>query len=320
MADELTRAARALGIDDNEVRVLALLPLVAVAWADGEVQAAERKLILDLATQRYGLDDEARRILQSWLTYAPSEGYVRQGTDLMVRLVRAERIELELTDDHPFDAVLGDALSVAKAAGGMLGFRAVDASEQAALEAIGAAIADAHHHPADPEPPRTVVDGSTGTALPTYDGSEDDLDEEVTATIRAGDAPFKPASMTTLPPDDVDDGVFSADELAALSQYGRHQGGGSFVLLVGEVEVPYAIGDELVVGRAGDCDVVLATDARVSRRNTRVYREDDRTWVADLSSTNGTWVNGERVTERRLFGGEAVRIGTTVFTFRAADA
>src|SRR5262245_60895922 len=55
----------------------------------------------------------------------------------------------------------------------------------------------------------------------------------------------------------------------------------------------------LVVGRGSRCDVVLESDA-VSRRHARFEPRSDGWWVHDLDSTNGTYVNFERVVEQRL--------------------
>jgi pSer/pThr/pTyr-binding forkhead associated (FHA) protein len=70
---------------------------------------------------------------------------------------------------------------------------------------------------------------------------------------------------------------------------------------------------EVIVGRHSDADVRLPLPD-VSRRHCRfVWR--DGTWrVFDMNSLNGIFVNDERVTERVVRNGDAVRIGG--FTFR----
>ena len=65
----------------------------------------------------------------------------------------------------------------------------------------------------------------------------------------------------------------------------------------------------LVIGRRGECDVVLQDDA-VSGRHARISWDTDSWQVEDLHSTNGTFVNGRRVTQPvRLKTGDALRIG-----------
>ncbi len=51
---------------------------------------------------------------------------------------------------------------------------------------------------------------------------------------------------------------------------------------------------EVVVGRASDCQLVIAS-AAVSRRHARIRRENDRFILEDLGSSNGTLLNGERL-------------------------
>jgi hypothetical protein len=51
-----------------------------------------------------------------------------------------------------------------------------------------------------------------------------------------------------------------------------------------------------VVGRSGTADVHVA-DPEVSRRHALLWREAGATWIVDLGSANGTFLNGSRVTE-----------------------
>ena len=57
-----------------------------------------------------------------------------------------------------------------------------------------------------------------------------------------------------------------------------------------------------VIGRAGDVDVPL-DDAGVSRRHAEIHLADGRARVVDLGSTNGTFVDGERVSAGELRDG-----------------
>ncbi|MFL5815298.1 MAG: FHA domain-containing protein [Bdellovibrionia bacterium] len=74
--------------------------------------------------------------------------------------------------------------------------------------------------------------------------------------------------------------------------------------------------DEIFIGRGKDCDVVL-TDKKVSRKNTLIFRSGNLISVKDLGSVNGTYVNGKKVTEVVLSGGDKIRIGEAEFEFRA---
>ncbi|MGE3166636.1 MAG: FHA domain-containing protein [Planctomycetota bacterium] len=69
----------------------------------------------------------------------------------------------------------------------------------------------------------------------------------------------------------------------------------------------------LVIGRDSDCDVRFeqTRDLEVSGHHAEIRTGDDRTLtVADLGSTNGTWLNGKEVTdERPLASGDIVELG-----------
>jgi hypothetical protein len=75
----------------------------------------------------------------------------------------------------------------------------------------------------------------------------------------------------------------------------------------------------VTLGRLPECELALA-DTGVSRRHAEVRRGPDSTWlVADLGSTNGTKVNGLRISEaRRLQDGDEITVGSTSVRFEAA--
>jgi pSer/pThr/pTyr-binding forkhead associated (FHA) protein len=79
--------------------------------------------------------------------------------------------------------------------------------------------------------------------------------------------------------------------------------------------------DGASVGREPSSDLLLGWDNEVSRRHARFERAQDG-WVLveDGISTNGTFVNGERVSGRRgLNDGDTLRFGSTTMTFRSPE-
>jgi pSer/pThr/pTyr-binding forkhead associated (FHA) protein len=75
----------------------------------------------------------------------------------------------------------------------------------------------------------------------------------------------------------------------------------------------YDLSDEITVGRAPGCGVHVE-DAYTSNLHARVYRREGAVWVEDLGSTNGTWVNAEKINgPTRLGRGDLLQVGGTVF-------
>lgn len=74
----------------------------------------------------------------------------------------------------------------------------------------------------------------------------------------------------------------------------------------------YEIHDELTLGRGDGCSVHL-DDTFVSQRHARVFRHDDRYFVEDLGSTNGTFLNRSKVSSPAvLHRGDRLQVGRTV--------
>jgi hypothetical protein len=72
----------------------------------------------------------------------------------------------------------------------------------------------------------------------------------------------------------------------------------------------------LTIGRGSNNDIALPADEYASTRHVRFEPRRDGVWIEDIGSTNGTFVNGIRLTrERRLAPGDVVRIGETDLRF-----
>ncbi|WP_426957723.1 hypothetical protein [Muricoccus radiodurans] len=123
-----------LGVDSGTLAALSLVPLVAVAWADGTLEAREREAVLSAAHQS-GIDRQAPsyQLLQGWLASAPPPELLTAWSDYIratsSRLGADGRQALKLQ-------ILGRARRVAEAAGGLLGIGAVSAAEQAVLSRL----------------------------------------------------------------------------------------------------------------------------------------------------------------------------------------
>jgi len=77
--------------------------------------------------------------------------------------------------------------------------------------------------------------------------------------------------------------------------------------------------ERATIGRAIECDVVIASKS-VSREHTRLRKEGRRWFVEDLGSTNGTYLNGERVSgSLALLDGDILKVGDISFVFHDPD-
>jgi tellurite resistance protein len=124
-----------LGITPETADAFESLPLVEVAWADGEIDSQERQRVLDLATA-FGLDfgRPAHAQLELWLRRKPEDELFEAWYEFAA---------IGLAGPNPAASVrrvLESALEVANASGGALGFCTVSGSEHAAIERIRGAL------------------------------------------------------------------------------------------------------------------------------------------------------------------------------------
>lgn len=74
-------------------------------------------------------------------------------------------------------------------------------------------------------------------------------------------------------------------------------------------------GDVINIGRHAQCEIVL-NDVEVSRRHLKLSRIGSGWEIDDLGSTNGTWLNNQRITKQMLFPGDRIEIGQSEFVLR----
>src|SRR5262245_26154248 len=74
---------------------------------------------------------------------------------------------------------------------------------------------------------------------------------------------------------------------------------------------------QLTIGRGLNNDIILE-DTRVSRHHAQLRYRGRRFWVADLGSTNGTYVNGEQIEEQALRDNDVISLGGLELTFKEA--
>jgi hypothetical protein len=128
-----------LGMRANTIAALSLVPLIEVAWADGEIQDNERSAILQGAHGK-GLEQgsDGYELLQSWLRRKPDAGLL-EAWEAYIKALTGQ-----LNDEQNKllkNQIVGFAKMVAAAAGGFLGIGKVSASEEKVLARIDAAFA-----------------------------------------------------------------------------------------------------------------------------------------------------------------------------------
>ncbi len=70
---------------------------------------------------------------------------------------------------------------------------------------------------------------------------------------------------------------------------------------------------EYIIGRAPECDRVI-DNFKVSRKHCKLYRDGNSWFIQDLGSSNGTFVNGRRVTREAVQPRDIITVGGTPFT------
>ena len=127
------------GIEAETLAALTLIPLVAVAWANGTIETAEREAVLE-AAERSGVSkgEPPFELLEAWLAFRPPD-------TLMESWLGYARELRTLLSDEEREVVRNDiaerAFKIADAAGGIMGLGSrVSRAEKVVLEQIKDAI------------------------------------------------------------------------------------------------------------------------------------------------------------------------------------
>jgi diguanylate cyclase (GGDEF)-like protein len=123
-----------------------------------------------------------------------------------------------------------------------------------------------------------------------------------------------------VPPDDSErTRVTHVTELAANPEVGR-PGDACIVVIYGaELGRRVQLGTApFEIGRSSSNDLFIDQES-ISRHHARISFDGASYWIADLGSTNGTYVNDELVREQRLRDGDQVRIGRSILKFMTGE-
>ena len=133
---DVIRDLAELGFTPETVRLLPLIPVLEMAWAEGGVTAPERKLVIDVARAR-GVEEgsAADRQLTEWLDRQPDQSVYRRAGRLINALFESGA-QVNLTPDD----LLKYCEAIADASGGIFGIGRVSSEERATLGRIAGEI------------------------------------------------------------------------------------------------------------------------------------------------------------------------------------
>jgi hypothetical protein len=129
---ELIHELAGMGFTPDTVKLLPLVPVIEMAWAEGGVTAAERKMVIEVARAR-GIEEgsPADHQLAQWLDRQPEQSVYERARRLIGALF-ASGGRFEITPDD----VLKYCEAIAEASGGIFGIGRVSSEERATLARI----------------------------------------------------------------------------------------------------------------------------------------------------------------------------------------
>lgn len=144
--------------------------------------------------------------------------------------------------------------------------------------------------------------------------------------VRAVWVELREPKLVALPPQAAEDTVSSSTLGGAghprqatgppVAPAGRRRGHPGKLVVMGNGPLSgtsFPLSEEMTIGRAAGCAVPLPDDTFVSQLHARVFVKGDDYWVEDLGSTNGTLLNGRKVTGPvPIRRGDRVQVGQSI--------
>jgi hypothetical protein len=140
--EEILQDLQALGYTAETVTLLHLVPLVQMAWAEGDVSDRERDLIKEAARARgIAAGSPADQQLSHWLTRRPADDFFEKTLRAIGAVLQAQPAETRAASQKD---LLSYCTAIASASGGILGFRTVSDEERQLLSRISQEFEKAH--------------------------------------------------------------------------------------------------------------------------------------------------------------------------------
>jgi tellurite resistance protein len=123
-----------LGFTPDTARLLHLVPLVQVAWVDGDVTKSERDMIME-AAGLYGVEPNSSvyQQLTTWLDRCPTDQFFESALLIVRAMLQALPAEEQASSEQELVAL---CTRLAKVSGGVFGIGSISSKEQALLEHI----------------------------------------------------------------------------------------------------------------------------------------------------------------------------------------
>lgn len=139
--DELRTKLAELEIDGDSYRALLILPLIEVAWADGQIQEQERSTIVRITANYKAFQAEENALIRGWLQTRPDHVYFTKARHLLLQLALREHGLGAEVNIRTLNELLDYCQIVAKAAGGLFGVAfQIEATERDAMREIADAL------------------------------------------------------------------------------------------------------------------------------------------------------------------------------------
>ena len=73
--------------------------------------------------------------------------------------------------------------------------------------------------------------------------------------------------------------------------------------------------DKITIGRGSECEIII-DDLYLSAKHTKIWTDGEEWYIADMKSKNGTYINGEKMTEETLIldSWDKLRLGQVEFS------
>jgi len=81
----------------------------------------------------------------------------------------------------------------------------------------------------------------------------------------------------------------------------------------------YVLEEAAILGRL-DTNTIPVKDGKASREHAKIYKQGSAFAIVDLNSSNGTFVNGQKITKRMLEPGDEISIGVVVMRFELEES